>query len=172
MGDTGTHIPVAGARPTATTFLVDGTVTTSVRGKGPASVAGTALGVDSIREFEVVTSPFSAEYGRGTGGTISVVSKAGTNTLHGSGFGFLRDSRMDSRNFFDPLDGPPDFHRYQFGAAGGGALVQNRSFFFGTFEGLRQELGRTGIFKVPNAAARQGLIGTQQVTIKPEARPT
>jgi hypothetical protein len=171
FGDTGTHITVAGARPTATTFLLDGTVTTSVRGKAPASVAGTALGVDSIREFEVVTSPFSAEYGRGTGGTISVVSKAGTNTLHGSGFGFLRDSRMDSRNFFDPLDGPPDFHRYQFGGALGGALVQNHAFFFGNYEGLRQELGRTGIFKVPTAAARQGIVGTQVIAIKPEVVP-
>jgi len=171
FGDTGTHITVAGARPTATTFLLDGTVTTSVRGKAPASVAGTALGVDSIREFEVVTSPFSAEYGRGTGGTISVVSKAGTNTPHGSGFGFLRNSRMDSRNFFDPLAGPPDFHRYQYGASAGGALVQNRTFFFGNYEGLRQELGRTGIFKVPTAAARQGLVAGQQIAVKPEVVP-
>jgi hypothetical protein len=171
FGDTGTHLTVAGARPTATTFLLDGTVTTSVRGKGPASVAGTALGVDSIREFEVVTSPFSAEYGRGTGGTISVVSKAGTNKLHGSGFGFLRDSGMDARNYFDPADGPPDFHRYQFGGALGGALIQNRAFFFGNYEGLHQKLGRTSIFKVPTLAARQGTLPTGQVTIKPEVLP-
>lgn len=171
FGDTGTHLTVAGARPTATTFLLDGTVTTSVRGKAPASVAGTALGVDSIREFEVVTSPFSAEYGRGTGGTISVVSKAGTNRLHGSGFGFLRNSAMDARNFFDPLEGPPDFERYQFGSALGGALVPNRTFFFVNYEALRQQLGRTSLFNVPTAAARQGLVRGTQVAVKPEVQP-
>lgn len=171
FGDTGTHLTVAGARPTATTFLLDGTVTTSVRGKAPASVAGTALGVDSIREFEVVTSPFSAEYGRGTGGTISVVSKAGTNSLHGSGFGFLRNSAMDARNFFDSVEGPPEFERYQFGSALGGALVQNRTFFFVNYEALRQQLGRTSLFTVPTAAARQGSIGGRQVPVNPQVQP-
>jgi hypothetical protein len=171
FGDTGTHLTVAGARPTATTFLMDGTTTTSVRGKAPASVAGTALGVDSIREFEVVTSPFSAEYGRGTGGTISVVSKSGTNRPHGSLFGYLRDSAMDARNFFDPVTGPPDFTRQQFGGSVGGPVVPNRTFFFGNYEGLRQERGATSFYTVPNEATRQGIVGGRPVAINPEVQP-
>ncbi len=171
LGDSGTALTVAGARPTATTFLLDGTSTTSVRGKAPASVAGTALGVDSIREFEVVTSPYSAEYGRGTGGTISVVSKSGTNNRHGSAFEFVRNSKFDSPNYFDPAGDLPPFTKHQFGGALGGPIVRNRTFFFGNIEALRQELSTTAIFKVPNAAARQGIIGTRRIAIKPEVQP-
>ncbi len=171
LGDGGTTLTVAGARPTATTFLLDGTSTTSVRGKAPASVAGVALGVDSIREFEVITSPYSAEYGRGTGGTISVVSKAGTNSLHGSVFEFLRNSDMDARNFFDPLEGPPAFRRNQFGFSLGGPVLRNRTFFFGNYEGLRQRLGQTAIFTVPNDATRQGNVAGRAVAINPAVRP-
>ncbi len=171
LGDTGTALTVAGARPTATTFLLDGTSTTSVRGKAPSSVAGTALGVDSIREFEVVTSPYSAEYGRGTGGTISVVSKSGTNNRHGSAFEFLRNSKFDSPNYFDPTGDLPPFTKNQFGGAFGGPIVHNRTFFFGNVEALRQELSTTAIFQVPNAAARQGILPTKRVTINPAVKP-
>jgi hypothetical protein len=171
FGDTGTHISVAGSRPTATTFLLDGTITTSTRGKAPSSVAGTALGVDSIREFEVITSPYSAEYGRGTGGTISVVSKSGTNRFSGSLFYFHRNDNLDSRNFFDPLDGPPEFKRNQFGFSAGGRIVANRTFFFGNYEGLRERRGLTNIFNAPTDATRQGFVGGRQVPINPEIQP-
>lgn len=171
FGDTGTHLTVSGARPTATTFLLDGTMTTSVRGKAPASIAGTALGVDAIREFEVITSPYSAEYGRSTGGTINVASKAGTNRFHGSVFHFLRNDNLDARNFFDPVEGPPEFKRNQFGFSLGGPIVHNRTFFFGNYEGLRQRLGITNIFQVPTDEVRQGLLDGKTVAIKPEVEP-
>ncbi|MBI4482709.1 MAG: TonB-dependent receptor [Acidobacteria bacterium] len=177
FGDTGTHITVSGSRPTATTFLLDGTVTTSVRGKGPASIAGAALGVDAIREFEVITSPYSAEYGRGTGGTVSVVSRSGTNLFHGTVFYFHRNDNLDAGNVFDDFDTAsktklkPEFKRNQFGFSLGGPIIRNRTFFFGNYEGLRQRLGTTNIFQVLTAQGRRGILPTGTVSVKPEVRP-
>lgn len=172
VGDEGTHLTVAGSRPEETTFLLDGTVTTSVRGKAPSSAAGTALGVDSIREFVVITSPFNAEFGRSSGGTVSVVTKSGTNQLRGSMFEFHRNDNLDARNYFDPPDAEqPDFSRNQFGFALGGKIVENRTFFFGNYEGLRQSLGRTSIYRVPTAAAREGSLGSRgEVPVNPAVR--
>lgn len=168
VGDEGTHLTVAGARPEETTFLLDGTVTTSVRGKAPSSAAGNALGVDSIREFVVITSPFNAEFGRASGGTVSVVTKSGTNRLRGSAFGFHRNEALEARNYFDPPDAEqPNFKRNQFGFALGGKVVANRTFFFGNYEGLRQSLGRTSIYRVPTGAGRQGVLGNRVVTVNP-----
>ena len=172
IGDEGTHITVAGSRPEETTFLLDGTVTTSTRGKAPSSAAGTALGVDSIREFVVITSPYNAEYGRGSGGTVSVVTKSGSNRVHGSLFGFHRNEALDARNYFDPADAAlPDFARNQFGFSLGGKIVTNRTFYFGNFEGLRQEMGRTSIYRVPTEAGRRGILGTRTVTVNPALQP-
>jgi outer membrane receptor protein involved in Fe transport len=177
FGEEGTWISVSGARPTSTTFLLDGTVTTSTRGTGPSSVAGTALGVEAIREFEVITSPYSAEYGRGTGGAVNVVSRSGTNRFRGSAFEFHRNDGLDASNFFDEFDPvtgkkeQPDFRRNQFGFSVGGRIIANRTFFFGNYEGLRQTLGTTDIFRVLTPAARQGILPRGSVPVKPEMRP-
>lgn len=82
------------------------------------------------------------------------MTKSGTNELHGTGFWFHRNSALDARNFFDPVDGPPDFTRHQFGVTLGGPIRKDRTFFFAAYEGLRQRLATTRIVNVPSQAAR------------------
>ena len=95
--------------------------------------------IESIQEFKVQTNAFSAEYGRNAGIIVNGISKQGTNSFHGSAFEYLRNEKLDAKNFFDPPDQPiPPFKQNQFGAAVGGPIVKNRTFFFFTYEGLRQ----------------------------------
>jgi len=95
----GEEININGANGRANSYLLDGANMSSYGGVAVATAADTTLGVDTIREFRVVTNAFSADYGRAMGGVISVVSKSGANQPHGSGFEFFRDSAMDARNF-------------------------------------------------------------------------
>src|SRR5262249_9116039 len=99
------------------------------------------------------TNTYGAEFG-GNGGGINAVTKSGTNLWHGSGYEFLRESIFDARNYFDPLSGPPSFHRSQFGGTFGGPIKKDQLFFFVNYEGLRQALGQTSISTVPDATAR------------------
>ena len=120
---------------------------------GPAgSAAGTALGTETVREFRVETNAYGAEFGRNTGGQINVVTKSGTNDLHGSAYEYHRNDALDARNYFDPA-AKPDFRRNQFGFTLGGPVRQDRTFFFVGYEGLRENLGRTISTVVPNDAA-------------------
>jgi hypothetical protein len=137
--------------------LLDGANIRVAFGATVASETGTTLGVETIREFRVVTNAYSADYGRAMGGVVTLVSKSGTNNVHGSAFEFFRDSKMDARNFFDPGD-PPPFTRHQFGAAGGGPIRKDRIFFYGGVERLRENLGQTQVLSVPSAAVRQGAV--------------
>ena len=171
----GTRISMGGSRVDQTAWLLDGT---NIRSPGsfgvPGSAAGLMLGVESVREFQVLTSDYSAEFGGTSGGVINMVTKSGTNGLHGSVFEFLRNSDLDARNFFDQAK--PSFKRNQFGGALGGPIHKDRTFFFGNYEGLRQRQGVTQVSTVPDANARQGLVsapggGFQQATIAPEIRP-
>ena len=158
---------VSGARTQSNQFLMDGT---EVVGAGsittlPGGVLGKNMGVEAVQEFTVLTSNYSAAYGKRSGGVINVATRSGTNSLHGSVFEFLRNDNLDARNFFDidpenPLErsDPPEFRRNQFGFAVGGPLRRDRSFFFGTYEGLRESLGETSIALVPDNNARQGLL--------------
>ena len=113
---------------------------------------------------------FRSEYGRVSGGVISAVTMSGTNQLHDSASGFLRNSAMDARNFFDGARVPP-FRRNQFGGALGGPIKKDQTFFFGTFEGLRQGLGTSSIAFVPTAAAKQAILPTGVVTVNPAIKP-
>ncbi|MEE8350067.1 MAG: carboxypeptidase regulatory-like domain-containing protein, partial [Acidobacteriota bacterium] len=99
----GAKLSMAGARSTNTYFYLDGTEVKDSFGHTPGSAAGQTLGVDTIREFSVVVSTFSAEFG-GSGGVISSVTKSGTNQLHGSVFEYHRNNALDARNFFDRGD--------------------------------------------------------------------
>ena len=94
-GDAGVKITVSGTRPNQTAILLDGTDIKNHYGNIPGSVAGTLTGVDTVREFRVITNVYSAEYGRFTGGVISAVTKSGTNEIHGSVFEYLRNSALD-----------------------------------------------------------------------------
>jgi hypothetical protein len=123
----------------------------------PGGVSGELLGVDAVREFNVETDTYGAEYGKRAGAQVTVVTQSGTNTLHGTIFEFLRNSALDARNFFDQGNTPP-FRRNQFGGAAGAPLKKNRAFIFGNYEGFRQALALSNVTVVPDAQARQGLL--------------
>ena len=134
-----------GASVRSNYYMLDGTPTRNLYGTNPASMTATALGVDGVREFRVITNSFSAEYGMSMGSQMVIVSKSGTNQYHGDLFEYLRNSVFDARNFFDyPTDRRlPEFIRNQFGGSFGGPIQKNKTFFFGTWESLHERLGTT-----------------------------
>ncbi len=153
----GEQLNVNGAGGRSNSYLLDGANMKGYYGLAVATAAETSLGVETIREFRVVTNAFSADYGRAMGGVINVVTKAGTNDVHGSAFEFYRNSTMDARNAFDVGARPP-FKRHQFGGVIGGPIVKNRTFFFGGVEVLREDLGITKVATVLSDAARAGAL--------------
>jgi len=153
----GNQVTVTGTRPQNNNYRIDGVSVVDYSGGGPGSVAGFAIGVDAVAEFSVITSNYSAEYGRTSGGIINAITRAGTNGFHGDAYGFLRAARLDARSYFD-AGPPPPFHRNQFGASLGGPIRKGKTFFFVDYEGFRQGRGNTAKDKVPNLAARTGLI--------------
>jgi len=159
----GVSLNINGMGGRSNSFLIDGANMRGYAGMATVTAADSTLGVETIQEFRVVTNAFSADYGRAMGGVVSIATKAGTNALHGSGFEFFRNSRMDARNFFD-VGEPPPFTRHQFGGAVGGPVIRNKIFFFGGVERLQEDLGTTVITAVPTAAARSG-------TVSPVVRP-
>ena len=156
MGNT---FSVAGRRPLDNIFLLNGVEYTgsSQLSVTPGGVSGELLGIDAVREFNVLTDTYSAEFGKRAGAQVSVVTQSGTNRLHGSLFEFLRNSALDARNFFDQGFVPP-FRRNQFGGALGGPVKKDRLFLFGNYEGFQQRLAVTNVSVVPDDQARQGLL--------------
>lgn len=153
----GNQVSVVGHRPYENNYRVNGMSVVDYANSGPGSVAGGALGVDAIQEFSVLTSNYTAEYGRTSGGVINAITKSGTNELHGTAYGFLRDEGLDSKNYFDNASAAiPRFHRNQFGAAAGGPIRKDKAFIFADYEGIRQSQGLTFSDTVPSAAARSG----------------
>src|SRR5437762_4365134 len=152
----GTKLNINGMSFRSNSYLLDGANMRGYAGTATVSAAETTLGVETIQEFRVVTNAYSADYGRAMGGVISLVTKSGTNKLHGTGFEFLRNSAMDARNFFDRGADPPPFRRNQFGASAGGPIRKNRLFFFAGVERLQEDLGITNTAFVPDDAARSG----------------
>src|SRR2546425_7753222 len=154
----GTKLNINGMSFRSNSYLLDGANMRGYAGTATVSAAETTLGVETIQEFRVVTNAYSADYGRAMGGVISLVTKSGTNHVHGSGFEFFRDSAIDARNFFDRGSEPPAFRRNQFGASAGGPIQRNRLFFFGGAERLQDDLGVTSTSFVPNNLARAGAL--------------
>ncbi len=153
----GVQMTISGTRPTQNNYRIDGISVNDYTNGGPGSVEGSTLGVDAVQEFSVLTSNYSAEYGRTSGGVVNALTKSGTNAFHGDVYEFLRNSALDARNYFDPAQ-IPAFRRNQFGAALGGPIMKDRTFFFMDYEGLRQNQGITSQAIVPSAAARQGIL--------------
>ena len=114
--------------------------------------------VDSLDEFKLQTSTYSAEFGRSLGGVVNLQIKSGTNALHGSGFEFLRNDALDANNFFNNRAGraKPDFKQNQFGGTLGGPVFKNKTFFFGSYQGHRETQGQTALSTVPTLAMRNG----------------
>src|SRR6266852_2550879 len=152
-GTQGGGFNVAGARSQSNIFLLDGVsiVDTQVN-----SALGNFRITDAVQEFAVQTSVATAEFGRGTGGQVNIVTKSGTNQFHGTAFEYLRNSVLDAADFFtnknrgtkNPL------HRNQYGGTIGGPILKDRMFFFLSYEGFRQVAPTVSSTRVPTAAER------------------
>jgi hypothetical protein len=155
----GNMFAVSGHRPQDNIFLLNGIEYTGASeiNVTPGGTSGQLLGVDAVREFNVVTDTYGAEYGKRTGGQVSIVTASGTNALHGSVFEFLRNSAFDARNYFDQAE-IPEFQRNQFGGSLGGPLKKNKVFLFGNYEGFRQNLHLSDVTLVPDNQARLGYV--------------
>jgi Carboxypeptidase regulatory-like domain len=153
----GNTFSVAGRRTADNLFLLNGIeyAGASQLAVTPGGSSGGLLGIDAVREFNVLTDTYPAEYGKRAGAQVSIVTRSGTNALHGSLFEFLRNSALDARNFFDQAGVPP-FRRNQFGGALGGAPRKDRFFLFGNYEAFRQSLALSSVSVVPDAQARLG----------------
>ena len=160
----------SGRRPQENLFLLDGIEYTGSAeiNMTPGGTSGELLGVDAIRQFNVLTDTYSAEYGKRPGAQVLIVDRSGTNDFHGSAYEFLRNGWLDARNFFDK-GSVPGFQRNQFGASLAGALVQNRTFLFGNYEGFRQNLALTDVTLVPDNNARAGIINRHYYGVSPAA---
>lgn len=141
-------------------WTFDGVDATGI--KDPRQEGGLRLviSLDSISEFKVNSSSYTAETGTGAGAQINLVSRSGTNDFHGGVFWFVRNDRFDARRPFDPSDNP-DFRLNQFGGNLGGPVVRDRTFFFVNYEGLQQRLGQAAVNGlVPSALLRQRVAQT------------
>ncbi len=173
----GLKFAAKGARPNQNSFLLDGIQINDSSSSVAASASGSALGIEGIREVRVVTSPFSAEYGRAAGVVFTAVSKSGSNEFHGSLYEFLRRSALDARNFFDnPAEPMPPLRRHQFGGLLSGPVRRNKLFFLANYEAIRETLTQTVRPGVPTPQARQGVLpgpgdGTRTVAVSPAIRP-
>ena len=167
----GNTFSVDGRRTYENLFLFNGIEYTgsSQLAISPGGVSGELLGIDAIREFNVLTNTYGAEYGKRAGAQVMVVTQSGTNQLHGSLFEFLRNSDLDARNFFDQASAPP-FRRNQFGGALGGPIKKDKWFLFGNYEGFRQVLALSNVTVVPDNQARQGLLPNAAGVYTPVAK--
>jgi len=165
----GSAVSIGGGRPTQNNYFVDGISQNDYTNGVPGSGLGLALGVDAIQEFSILTNNYNASYGGASGGVVNAVSRSGANAVHGDAYEFLRNDKLDARNFFDGRK--PPFRRNQLGAAVGGPVKHDRAFFFVNYEGLQQALTTTSIATVPSAAARAGNLAEGNVTISPKVVP-
>jgi Carboxypeptidase regulatory-like domain/TonB-dependent Receptor Plug Domain len=175
----GSRFSVGGARPSQNLFQIDGTTINDALNNTPGSAQGLLLGVETIKEFRVFTNTFSAEYGRAAGGVFVAVTKSGSNDFHGSAFEFFRNDNLDARRFFDRCPnvnpncdggGKPEFRHNQFGGAIGGPIIKSKTFFFGSYEGLRGLKGISFPALVPDDNARRGIVpGRSSTTVDPRA---
>lgn len=169
----GTQLSISGGKPVQNNYRIDGISVNDYANGAPGSVLGVSLGVDAIQEFSVITSNYSAQYGRTSGGVINAITKSGTNAFHGSAYEFFRNSALDARNYFDyDANGNPykaPFNRNQFGASAGGPIFKDHTFIFADYEGIQQSKGIATTAVVPTADARLGNLTTGQVTVDPSA---
>src|SRR5712692_5747763 len=151
---------VAGKRQETNRFLINGVDWIGGNATGqfitPQGASQQLLGVDAVREYNVLEHTYGAEYGKRAGGQISVVTNSGTNQLHGSLFEFLRNSALDTRGVFENTPHPGPFKRNQFGGTLGGPIKKDKLFLFGNYEGFRQRLAQSSRAIVPDPLSRTG----------------
>src|SRR6202162_1984458 len=148
----GLQLTISGGRPQQNNYLLDGVNINDYADAGPGSVLGGNLGTDAVAEFSVLTTNYTAEYGRTSGGVISAITKSGSNKIHGSAYEYARNSALDAPNYFDGEVAPP-LSRNQFGASIGGPIRKNKTFIFGNYEGVRLTQSQTVIDTVPSVPA-------------------
>src|SRR5205809_1178970 len=122
----------------------------------PSGASSQLLGVEAVREYNVLEHTYGAEYGKRAGGQVSIVTSSGTNDWHGNVFEYHRNSALDATNYFEAQKGP--FKRHQFGGTIGGPLKKDKLFVFGNYEGFQQRLGQSNRAIVPDVQSRQGLL--------------
>ncbi|MGH9454062.1 MAG: carboxypeptidase regulatory-like domain-containing protein, partial [Terriglobia bacterium] len=173
----GNMFAVSGHRPQENLFLLNGIEYTSASeiNTTPGGASGQLLGVDAVREFNVVTDTFGAQYGKRPGAQVSIVTASGSNAHHGSLYEFLGNSGLDARNFFD-RGSIPAFERNDFGGSVGGLIRKDKTFFFTNYEGYRQRLNVSDVTLVPDNNARNGYLpnsngALQNVGVDPSVAP-
>ena len=156
---TANDFAVSGNRPQQNLFLLNGVEYTGAAENNmqPGGTSGQLLGVDAVREFNVLRDSYGAEYGKRPGAQVAIVTQSGSNQWHGSVFEFLRNNALDAKNVFDP-NSAPLFQRNQFGASVGGPIQSDKTFVFGNYEGFRQNLHQTSFTFVPADDARDGTL--------------
>jgi hypothetical protein len=159
----GNMFAISGRRPQDNLFLLNGIEYTgaSLINVTPGGTSGQLLGVDAVREFNVVSDTYSASYGKRQGAQISIVTASGTNKIHGGAYEFIRNSALDARNYFDQSNAArrlPIFQRNNYGASLGGPIKHDKLFVFGNYEGYRQNLGLSDVTLVPDGEARLGFV--------------
>jgi hypothetical protein len=173
----GVDITIGGNRPQGNNYQLDGVSINDYSSGSPGSVTGGVLGVDAVQEFSVISSNAPADYGKTSGGVINAASRSGTKTFHGSAYEFIRNSKLDTRNFFDTAKDSsgdlivPPFKRNQFGGTASGPIFKDRTFFFADYEGLRQSLSQTSNITVPSQNAHNGILVGGNVTVSPLVAP-
>ena len=169
----GNNFAVSGNRPQQNLFLLNGVEFTGAAENNmqPGGTSQQLLGVDAVREFNVLRDSYGAEYGKRPGAQVLIVTQSGANQLHGTLYEFLRNSAFDAPNYFDQGSAPP-FQRNQFGASLGGPIQEDKTFLFGNYEGFRQNLHQTGVDLVPDTNARNGLLPCKLVTPAPSPCPS
>ena len=147
---------VNGARAISNNYMLDGGDNNDVQGGAPAIVPNP----DALEEFSIQTNNFSAEHGGAMGGVINAVTKSGTNEIHGSGFNFLRNDKLDAASFDANRAGSAvdkgKLRRNQFGGTVGGPIVKNRTFFFFSYEGTRTRQAQAAFHNVATDLERNG----------------
>jgi len=138
---TANNFAVSGNRPQQNLFLLNGVEYTGAAENNmqPGGTSGMLLGVDAVREFNVLRDSYSAEFGKRPGGQVMIVTQSGSNQWHAAVFEFLRNNALDAPNFFDQGSAPP-FQRNQFGASLGGPILKDKTFLLSNYEGFRQNL--------------------------------
>lgn len=159
----GSNLPfiAGGGRFSANEVTLDGVDNNTVSNAGAIGRNGIAVtpSVDAVQEFKVKTNNFSAEFGHAAGAVVNATIRSGSNEFHGTAFEFLRNNDLDANNFFTNAAGKPKapFHQNQFGGAAGGPIIRNKTFFFGDYQGTRQNTSAgSSITDVPPAALRAG----------------
>jgi hypothetical protein len=150
-GGFGTAFSSNGASTRSNNFTLDGAIMQSQFSYNPGSEGGNTLGIEGIKEYRVITNNFDAQYGVTMGSQTVMVSSSGTNSFHGDAFEFIRNAAMDAKQFFDLSPKIPQFQKNNFGGSLGGPIKREKTFFFGVYEGLRQNVGVTELLNVPSA---------------------